>query len=193
MELTPYQWDWQLTVFLNNLSPEALDPFWSTITYSKYWIPFYIVLVALFFYKSELKKSIIKVFFLLLCVGMTHLVTEVTKSAVQRLRPNVTPEIMDSLKVLYEPSNFSFFSGHASTSFAATVFIYLLLKSKFNHIGLIFIWAILFSLSRIFVGVHFVSDVIVGAFVGAIIAILFYKFDSYFENRLLSISNQNYT
>jgi undecaprenyl-diphosphatase len=193
MELNSTRWDWELMVFLNNSSPDALNVFWSFVTYTENWIPFYLLLLALFFYKSELKKSFVRILLLVLSVGITHLITELVKNLVERPRPNVTEEIMNSIKILYEPSNYSFFSGHASTSFAATVFIFLLLKSKFKYLGSIFIWPVLFSLSRIFVGVHFPSDIIVGGCVGTLIAILFFKFYSNSESKLLSVSNQNNT
>lgn len=193
MELNPSRWDWELMVFLNNLSPDALDAFWTFVTYTRHWIPFFIFLIVLFFYKTPLKKASLQLSFLLFGVGITHLITEFTKYLVERDRPNSTEGIMKLLKVLYEPSNFSFFSGHASTSFAATVFIYLTLKSKFKHLGFIFIWPILFSLSRIFVGVHFPSDIIVGAFVGSMLAIMFSKLYSFSETRLLSVGDEDNT
>ncbi|MBZ9778085.1 phosphatase PAP2 family protein [Psychroflexus sp. CAK8W] len=193
MELNPTRLDWELMVFLNNSSPDILNAFWSFVTYTENWIPFYVFLLALFLYKSDLKKGLVRILFLLLSVGVTHLITELVKHLVERPRPNATEEILNSIKILYEPSNYSFFSGHASTSFAATIFIYLLLKSKFKYLGLIFIWPILFSLSRIFVGVHFPSDIIVGGGVGTLIAILFIKFYSDSKSKLLSVSNQNNT
>ncbi len=191
MELNPTQWDWDLMVFLNNLSPNILDPFWTFVTQTEHWIPFYAFLLLLFFYNVHYRKGVLGISFLMLSVGFTHFLTELTKYLVQRNRPNLTEDIMANLKILYEPTNFSFFSGHASTSLAATVFIYLVLKSKFKYLGLIFIWPILFSLSRIFVGVHFPSDIIVGAFVGSIIAIASAKLYSNSERKLLSVSDQD--
>ncbi|WP_019037997.1 phosphatase PAP2 family protein [Psychroflexus tropicus] len=192
MKFDPSQWDWELMVYLNNLSPDVMDPFWSFITYTKHWIPFFIFLIILFFYRAHVKKSLLGVVSVLVCVGLTHLATEFTKFLVERKRPNATEELMELLKVLYEPSNFSFFSGHASTSFAATVFIFLTLKSRFKHLGLIFIWPVLFSLSRVFVGVHFPSDIIVGAFVGTLIGIFCTQAYFYLEEQLLSISDEDY-
>lgn len=175
MQLNPAKWDQELMIFLNNLSPDAFNSFWVLVTHTKHWIPFYIFLLALFFVKSKWKSGLFGNFVLLINVAVIHLVTELTKFYVQRLRPNFAENISSSLKILYEPHNFSFFSGHASTSFGATVFVYLCLKSRFKYLGWIFIWPILFSLSRIFVGVHYPSDIIVGAFVGTILAILMSK------------------
>lgn len=193
MQVYPTHWDWELMIYLNNLSPEELDAFWSLITHTKFWIPFYVLLLLLFFYRTEIKKGLFRMFLLVVAVGVTHLFTELTKSVVGRLRPNETLELMNSIKVLYQPSNFSFFSGHASTSFAATVFIYLVLKSKFKALGFIFIWPVLFSLSRIFVGVHFPSDVFVGAFIGLVFGVLFSKLLAFSEEKLWSVSYQDNT
>ncbi|MBQ0740729.1 phosphatase PAP2 family protein, partial [Aquimarina celericrescens] len=76
MELNPTRWDWELMVFLNNSSPDALNVFWSFVTYTENWIPFYLLLLALFFYKSELKKSFVRILLLVLSVGISHVITE---------------------------------------------------------------------------------------------------------------------
>ncbi len=191
MELNPTLWDWELMLFLNNLSPDALDPFWIVVTHTKHWLFLYPFLILIFFYKSSFQKGVLGSLFLFSSVGTAHLFTELTKYLVQRPRPNMTQELMQGLKILYEPTNFSFFSGHASTSFAAIVFIYLTLKSKFNYIGWLFIWPILFSVSRIFVGVHFPSDVIVGAMVGSFIGISYAKLYPILRHRLLGVSNKD--
>lgn len=190
MKIYPELWDAQLLVFLNNLSPDLLNPFWSFITYTEHWIPVYLCLVGLLFYRSNLKISLLKVLHLLAVVGVTHLLTELTKAIVKRQRPGQNEMINDSLKILYEPSNFSFFSGHASTSFAATLFIYLLFKSKFKYAKLVFIWPVLFTLSRIFVGVHYPSDLIVGACVGSILGMMFYTIYNFSINKSIDVSQQ---
>jgi undecaprenyl-diphosphatase len=191
MEIDLSRWDWELMVYLNNLSPDALDSFWVFVTYTKHWTPLYILLILIFFYKTSFRKGTLGVTFLLASAGTAHLLTELVKPLVSRLRPNNTDEIMHHLKVLYEPTNFSFFSGHASTSFATVVFVYITLKFRFQYLGLIFIWPVLFSISRIFVGVHFPSDVFVGAFVGSIIGIMYSKIYFQLDNRGLSVGNQD--
>jgi len=189
MEINPVKWDWELMVFLNNLSPDVLNPFWSFVTYTKHWIPFFILLMTLFFYKSTVKKGSLGLSIVIACVSLTHLITNLTKSFVMRSRPNTVEALSEAIKVLYEPSHSSFFSGHASTSFAATVFIFLSLKFKYKYLGLIFIWPILFSSSRILVGVHFPSDVLVGGVVGTMLAILSYELYNFFLHKLVHVSD----
>lgn len=188
MKIYPELWDERLLVFFNNLSPDVLNSFWKFITYTEHWIPLYLVLVSLFFYKTKLKISLVRILHLLIAVGVTHLLTELTKVLVKRQRPGQNETINDALKLLYEPNNFSFFSGHASTSFAASVFIYLLLKSKFKYPKLIFIWPLFFTLSRIFVGVHYPSDIIVGSCVGVMMGIIFYNLYQFSTQSLIDVS-----
>jgi undecaprenyl-diphosphatase len=101
----------------------------------------------------------------------------VVKNYIQRLRPNNDPSLTEVLNVLQKPLNFSFWSGHTAVSMAVTLFIYLLLNEQQPNKWylLFFIWPLLFAVSRIINGVHFPSDVFVGAVVGSIIGYCSYK------------------
>ena len=101
--------------------------------------------------------------------------TDLTKNVVARLRPNNDEEINTLIRILRSPSGFSFFSGHASSSFSVITFVVLFLRRHFKWIYLFYIWPILFAMSRIYVGVHFPIDLMVGASVGIFSAWMFYK------------------
>ena len=75
------------------------------------------------------------------------------------------------------------FSGHASTSFAVTTLVFLFLRKNKGWLSMLFIWPLLFSFSRIYVGVHFPSDLLVGAFVGTLLA-----FGAYWFSKRLIVS-----
>ncbi|MDX1314720.1 MAG: phosphatase PAP2 family protein, partial [Eudoraea sp.] len=78
--------------------------------------------------------------------------------------------IKDLIRVLKYPQGFSFFSGHASTSFAVTTLVFLYLRKNKGWLSLLFLWPLLFSFSRIYVGVHFPTDLLAGALVGTLLA-----------------------
>jgi undecaprenyl-diphosphatase len=61
---------------------------------------------------------------------------------------------------------YGFASSHAANSFALATMIYLFSKNTGIKSWFLFLWAAIVSYSRIYVGVHFLSDVIVGAMVG---------------------------
>lgn len=100
--------------------------------------------------------------------------TEVTKEFFGRLRPNNNTEINTLIRILKSPTNFSFFSGHAASSFAITTLIVLFLREKISWVGWFYLWPLIFSLSRIYVGVHYPTDILTGMVVGISSAFLFF-------------------
>ncbi len=104
------------------------------------------------------------------------MLTTVVKTYVARLRPNNEPLLHDLIRVLQEPHNFSFFSGHAASSFSVTTFVVLSLRGMYKWVYIFYIWPILFASSRIFVGVHYPGDILVGAGVGVLMAGFVYHF-----------------
>ena len=78
-------------------------------------------------------------------------------------------------RILQDPNSFSFFSGHASSSFAVTTFMVLLLQQHYRAIYLAYLWPVLFVVSRVYVGVHYPGDVLVGSVVGVTIALLMFR------------------
>ena len=95
------------------------------------------------------------------------------KNLIARARPYATyPELIEDLiGVIHVPSSYSFPSGH-TVSAMAVAFTVLTQHKKLGSIVLVF--AILMGLSRLYVGVHFPTDVYGGMIVGAIIALFVY-------------------
>jgi membrane-associated phospholipid phosphatase len=92
------------------------------------------------------------------------------KNIIERPRPFMT---IDELTLLISPLNdFSFPSGHACSSFASAASLAFTFRGKG---ALAFIPAAFISLSRIYVGIHYPSDVICGALIGVIVAWFIYK------------------
>ncbi|WP_031427797.1 phosphatase PAP2 family protein [Flavimarina sp. Hel_I_48] len=168
------QWDRDLFVYLNNLGIEDYDAFWIYITIPRHWIPLYVVLLGLFFIAFNWRKALTGVLFLILDLLVTVGFTNFVKIHVARLRPSNQPLLKDLIRVVQEPHNFSFFSGHAASSFTVTTFAVLVLRKRFKWIYALYLWPVLFVMSRILVGVHYPADILVGAGVGVLMAILFY-------------------
>jgi len=90
-------------------------------------------------------------------VLLASLTADVVKAATDRPRPDVDV-------LVPHPHTSSFPSGHAATSFAGATVLGLLLP-RFRVP--LYVLAVLIAWSRLYVGVHFPSDVLVGAVLGA--------------------------
>lgn len=168
------QWDREAFVYLNSLGIEQYDFFWSTVTKYPPWIPLFVLFFTLFFVKFSKREAYFMILTLLVMVFFVTTLTDLTKHVVARIRPNNNEELNTLIRILRSPTGFSFFSGHASASFSVTTLVVLLLRHRFKWAYFFYIWPVLFAMSRIYLGVHFPLDIIVGALVGICSAWLFY-------------------
>ncbi len=156
--------DHQLFFAIHNLQQLNLDPLlaWPTHIVSQwYLIPGLLVLTLLQSRERILSRSIAAAFPILLA----HAGVEVMKGFFAVPRPfSRFAENPGAVNVLFEaPHTFSFPSGHACNAFAAAV----ILSSWFGvprpaAFGL----AVLISLTRLYIGVHFPSDILAGGLWG---------------------------
>ena len=169
------RWDRETFIYLNNLGIEEFDVFWSTVTKIPTWTPLMLLFGFLFFKKYPKKQALACIVTILVMLLFVLTLTDLTKEVVARLRPNNDAEINTLIRILRSPTGYSFFSGHASSSCAITTLVFLFLRKRIAWAVLFFIWPVLFALSRIYVGVHYPIDIIVGALVGVFSAGLFYR------------------
>ncbi len=96
----------------------------------------------------------------------------ILKNVVARTRPYDVIKGLTSL--VGAQKDYSFPSGHTGSAFAAAVVMFLGLPKKCGIPILVF--ACLMGLSRLYVGVHYPSDVLGGALIGTGIALFTYWF-----------------
>ncbi|MBC8769235.1 phosphatase PAP2 family protein [Arenibacter sp. BSSL-BM3] len=168
-------WDRDTFIYLNSLGIEDYDVFWSYVTNFATWIPLFILFVVLIFRAYPKQEAFRVLGTVLLTLALVAALTGVTKEWVARLRPNNTEEINTLIRILKSPNGYSFFSGHSSSSFSITTSIFLFVRDRFKWTWVFFLWPLLFAMSRIYVGVHYPLDLLVGAAVGISFAILFYR------------------
>jgi undecaprenyl-diphosphatase len=140
-----------------------------------FWIPLYALIILLVVWKYK-KEAIWIILLAIACVGLTDfIVSGMMKPFFERLRPSRDPGLEGLVHLVngYKGGKWSFASGHAATSFALATFIWLRTKSNLPQIWLLFAWSALFSYTRIYLGVHYPGDIIVGASIGILMAHIF--------------------
>ncbi|MDR2010460.1 MAG: phosphatase PAP2 family protein [Bacteroidales bacterium] len=167
--------DRQIFMFLNGLHADWLDPIMKQITSFWFWYPIaaLFLVLTIVYYK---KNFWIPLVFTILCFTFTDQGSNITKKNVKRYRPTHNIEIGESVHVVddYRGGQYGFFSGHAANGFGLA-FITLLFIRKRYYTWIVLIWAVLVSYSRIYMGVHYPSDILVGAIFGTAMAFLIYK------------------
>lgn len=168
------EWDRETLIYLNNLGFEKFDWFWITVTKFPTWIPLYLFIVFLFFWKNSSKQGLWMFITNIAMLLVLTIAINSSKAFVERLRPNNDDAINSLIRVVHQSSNFSFFSGHAAFSFSVAAMAVLFLRKKFPLIHIAWLYPLFFSYSRIYLGVHYPTDIIVGGIVGMLFALIFY-------------------
>lgn len=139
------------------------------------WVPAVLFLIYTL-YKSKGKQAL----WIVLSIAMVFLLCDQISSSflkpfVGRLRPSHDPLVMDLLQYVrgYHGGQFGFPSSHAANSFGFAVFSSLLFRYRFYTVFSL-LWAATCAYSRIYLGVHFPGDILVGAMLGVAVAFLCY-------------------
>lgn len=194
--------DYKLFLLFNQNHHPFWDFVWTLFTDKFLAIPFLGLLMLLIWKKSNFKTTLLVGFFLIGLVVFTDLFSSLIKSYFQRPRPcSINSEITNQVRVVADSlfkgslvdantikcERYSFFSAHAAVSFAIAVFLACLIRGESKFIfGLVLTWAFLVSISRIYLGFHYPSDIFVGAIVGSIFGFVFLKIYQYLGNRAFS-------
>lgn len=169
--------DTALTLWLNGSDSLWLDGFAMAVTSTLTWVPAALVLIYVIIRHGEMKEILLTILAIGLCVLVAdQIASGLFKPLVARPRPANDPLIMLQVDVVndYRGGRYGFFSSHAANTFAITTFVALLMRYRALTISMAS-WALLNCWSRVYLGVHYVGDIVCGTLCGILVGWLIYK------------------
>lgn len=168
--------DQQVTLAINGSDSLFWDNVMYVVTNTFSWS---VVIVALFwviFRNNKMKESLLILLFMVLLITVAdRICSGWIKPTIARWRPTQDPQLMYMVDVVrgYRGGRYGFFSGHACNTMCMAVFLSCLFRYWKLTLTLLF-WSLTTTFTRIYLGVHYVGDVLVGWSVGIILGLLFY-------------------
>ena len=174
-------WERDAFFWLNGSDSAFWDRFMWIYSGKVVWLPLAVFIVVLLCYRKNWKESLLVLLMIALTITLCdQFASHVCKPIFTRFRPTHHPDFMDQVKVVfdYRGGKYGFISSHAANAFGFATLLALLFRDKFFG-WTIFFWAVVTAYSRIYLGVHFITDIIPGAlsgvFFGYIVYLLYAK------------------
>lgn len=189
--------DMQVLSIFNGSDNIMLDQIVQILTSGLTWIPLYVMLFFVVMRNNETMGQIaLVVGSAIFCVLFADgLVDGIIKQLAERWRPSNDPTFKYMVQVVDDvrPKGYSFCSAHAANTMSLAVFFSLLIRSKLLTITLV-IWSLINCWTRLYLGVHYPSDIlcgmIIGIIVGILVYLLYYKIYLRISPKINYISNQ---
>lgn len=189
--------DMQVLSLFNGSDNIMLDQMVQILTSGLTWIPLYVMLFFVVMRNNETMGQIaLVVGSAIFCVLFADgLVDGIIKQLAERWRPSNDPtfkymvQVVDDIRL----NGYSFCSAHAANTMSLAIFFSLLVRSKLLTITLV-IWSLINCWTRLYLGVHYPSDILCGMMIGIVVGILvyllYYKLYLRISPKINYISNQ---
>ena len=175
-----------LFLSLNNVHTPFWDAFMYLISAHYTWGAAVICLILWLFYKKSWREAVLFIVIAVLMLTVAdQFVSTLIKPLAERLCPTYHPATKNVVMSVYDDlaGGYSFPSGHATNFFAISMLTALAFRNRI-YVFTVFLLASVVAYSRIYLGVHFISDVSVGILLGLLIGWLFFRLYRWIRIRL---------
>lgn len=171
------QVDTSIFLTLNGLHTTFFDRFMMLATGRFTWIPFYLALAAMLWLRYGTKRTLLILVSVAVVITLADQVcASWLRPIFKRLRPAHPDNPLSPLVLIvdgYRGGHYGFPSSHGANAFALALFLTLVCRRALLTWTL-YIWAALHVYTRIYLGVHYIGDITVGAVLGSAVALLIY-------------------
>lgn len=169
--------DRSILAFFNGSDSLFVDNLAVILTSGLTWIPLYLSLLYVVIKNNETMKQIMLI---IGCVILSIVLSDgvadfIAKPMFERLRPSNDPLIKYTVNVVegIRGNSYSFFSAHASNTFCIAMFFSLLVRNKVFVVTMVS-WSLINCWTRMYLGLHYPSDILVGLIWGGVSGSLAY-------------------
>lgn len=164
--------DTDIVLWINGHHSEWLDEAMWIISRPVTWIPLYILLVGLLWYRyRDWKKVLILLVGFGIAVGLSDFTASgILKPLFCRLRPTHNEALSLHIVHGYHGGLYGFCSSHAANTMSVALLFSLLYRNK-TATSLLMVWVALNCYSRMYLGAHYPSDIMGGLLVGSLWAL----------------------
>ena len=180
--------DTEVLLVINGWHAPWVDTLMWIISAKATWIPLYLLLIGLLVWRyrkpamtsvkwlQRVPACVVMIVVIGLAVGAADFIASgILKELVARPRPTRVPELEGVLHLVngYRSGRYGFVSSHAANTMAVALLFSLIWRNKIATVGLM-LWVAANCYSRMYLGVHYPTDILGGLMVGALVAVVVY-------------------
>lgn len=171
------QLDTDALLAVNGANAPWLDPMMKMLSGKTIWIILYVAIAAVMGWMFGWQRALIAVIGAGIAVGLADFACAgIIRPLVERMRPtNPDNPISPLVHIVdgYRGGAYGFPSCHAANTMALAMFTTLIFR-RWSYGVVIFVWAAIQCYSRMYLGVHYPGDLLVGSIIGIVLAWLVY-------------------
>lgn len=182
--------DTEILLAINGWHAPWADRLMWIISAKATWIPLYALLIGLLVWRyrkpaprsmkwlQKVPVCVVLIVVIAAAIGLADFIASgILKEWVARPRPTRVPELEGVLHLVngYKSGRYGFVSSHAANTMACALLFSLIWRNKIATIGLM-LWVAMNCYSRMYLGVHYPTDILGGLIVGSLVAVAAYWF-----------------